>query len=314
MRASRGAFKSHRQGSIAITTGWHERRSAAPDGATLEWVRRSVDARARVAGVGFLPGGSYSAIHRVRLGLPNGSIREVVIRRWLDPDWQRNDPDLSPDHEAAALRLAEQNHLPAPRLLALDLRGDQVGVPALVMTSLPGEPTAHRPLPQRWAPVLAAIHTVREIADVLPGFGFYNDASVVVVPRLSKDAGLWSEAVDRAGQPPASPPASLIHRDFNPGNVLWRGDRISGVVDWGAACWGPAQVDVAHLRWNLAVRHGVSTADAFLQAYGEAASGYRHDAYWDVRGVLDLLPETEIHVLDAETLAALETYLREVLS
>ena len=38
----------------------------------------------------------------------------------------------------------------------------------------------------------------------------------------------------------------------------------SGVVDWANACLGPAAVDVAHFRVNLAVLHGPATADAVL--------------------------------------------------
>ncbi len=56
----------------------------------------------------------------------------------------------------------------------------------------------------------------------------------------------------------------VIHRDFHPDNVLWSDGRISGVVDWANACLGPAAVDVAHFRVNLAVLHGPATADAVL--------------------------------------------------
>ena len=51
--------------------------------------------------------------------------------------------------------------------------------------------------------------------------------------------------------PPPGLPEVLVHRDYHPGNVLWRRSKISGVVDWQAACTGPAVADVAHCRVNL---------------------------------------------------------------
>ena len=32
----------------------------------------------------------------------------------------------------------------------------------------------------------------------------------------------------------------LLHRDFDPGNVLWRRGTVSGAVDWQDARTGPA--------------------------------------------------------------------------
>jgi aminoglycoside phosphotransferase (APT) family kinase protein len=60
----------------------------------------------------------------------------------------------------------------------------------------------------------------------------------------------------------------LCHRDFHPGNVLWRDGRLSGVVDWTHSCVGPAAADVAHCRVNLAVLFGQDVADEFARRYG----------------------------------------------
>ncbi|MEU5272425.1 phosphotransferase [Streptomyces hygroscopicus] len=89
----------------------------------------------------------------------------------------------------------------------------------------------------------------------------------------------------------------FLHRDFQPGNVLFdvppsrsAGARITGVVDWAAASWGPADLDVAHCSVNLALLHGPAWGLRFAEAYEEAggvlaaAAGER--LYWQVRDAL----------------------------
>jgi hypothetical protein len=95
-------------------------------------------------------------------------------------------------------------------------------------------------------------------------------------------------AVLRAPLPDA--PARFIHRDYHPTNVLWAGGRLSGVVDWPNACLGPAAVDVAHCRANLAQLYGTAVADHFLHTYEQAAGGmFVYDPYWDVRAIADMV-------------------------
>ena len=42
---------------------------------------------------------------------------------------------------------------------------------------------------------------------------------------------------------------------------------VTGVVDWVETSWGPAWLDVAHCRTNLAITHGTEVADRFGAAY-----------------------------------------------
>lgn len=86
----------------------------------------------------------------------------------------------------------------------------------------------------------------------------------------------------------------FLHRDFQPGNVLFDAEpprpadaRITGVVDWAATSWGPADLDVAHCSVTLALLHGPAWGLRFAEAYEEAggmlaaAAGER--LYWQVR-------------------------------
>jgi aminoglycoside phosphotransferase (APT) family kinase protein len=64
---------------------------------------------------------------------------KLVLRRFVSEEWLREEPDLAL-HEAASLRKAAEVDVPTPDLIACDEKGDHCGVPAVLMTELPGSP------------------------------------------------------------------------------------------------------------------------------------------------------------------------------
>jgi aminoglycoside/choline kinase family phosphotransferase len=81
----------------------------------------------------------------------------------------------------------------------------------------------------------------------------------------------------------------LLHRDFHPGNVLWRYGRVSGVVDWLGACSGPAPADVAHCRTNL-LTMGTEVASRFT-VHWEQVAGTTYHPWGDVVTVVGFLDD-----------------------
>jgi aminoglycoside phosphotransferase (APT) family kinase protein len=143
----------------------------------------------------------------------------------------------------------------------------------------------------------------------------YHENQDLVRPGWWRDAGLWERAVLRTTTARPTGPGVLIHRDFHPGNILWTGARVTGVVDWVNACLGPAEVDTAHMRVNLAVLDDVATADRVVPG----------DPAWDIEaafGFLDWGSRAEIDawpgpwpVLDAPTARTrLEAFVAEALA
>jgi thiamine kinase-like enzyme len=86
---------------------------------------------------------------------------------------------------------------------------------------------------------------------------------------------MWELAAEISRGPAPLLPEVLVHGDFHPGNVLWRRGKVSGVVDWQAACTGPAAVDVAHCRVNL-LTFGTDAAERFTALWQHAASAAYH--------------------------------------
>jgi hypothetical protein len=251
--------------------------AAAPPAAALEWVAAAVGVP--VAAVRPLPGGGWHENHVVVLS--DG--RELVLRRWHRPEWCTEDPGFTPEREARALELMQRSPLPTPRAIA-------VGPELLLTDKLPGGPPS-RPADldsflRQLADALPPIHAVE---GELPPYERYYDS--VAVP----DSAVWRRAAALAAEPPPPGRTCLIHRDYHPGNTLWEDGRLTGVVDWTQASIGPAAVDLAHMRWNLALDHGLDAADRF----GRLAGAGPDQAYWDVVTVLDVLPDTEPTELEA---------------
>ncbi len=62
--------------------------------------------------------------------------------------------------------------------------------------------------------------------------------------------------------------------------------RLTGIVDWSAACRGPIGCDIAHCRANLRDLADAETGDRFVAAY-TAATGEALDPFWVMAGHLE---------------------------
>lgn len=246
-----------------------------------------------------LPGASTSAVHR--LYLADG--RSVVLRRYVSRRVLDDEPDM-PRREVDALRFAAEKQLPVPEVLAVDIDGVVTGegVPALVMTFVPGSPRAVPDL-RGLATVAATIHRVDAAAFGHRYFPWYRDA-LTDAPAAATDPRLWSRAIEIWHTQMPAYRYGFIHRDFHPGNVLWK-RRLAHIVDWANACAGPWGCDIAHCRANLIDLAGFDTADLFLRRYQELTDA-DYDPYWEIASVLENDPSS----FDHQAVAIGETRLR----
>jgi aminoglycoside phosphotransferase (APT) family kinase protein len=244
----------------------------------------------RVVAARALRGGMSSAVHLVAVRRPDGGREQAVLRRYVRPDPDEPDPAAA---EARALRLAEATGVPTPALLAVDPDGTLAGVPALLMSRLPGRVDWWPSDLDRWlgrlAGLLPRIHdTALPPADIVPRFAPYRQENYRP-PGWARYPRVWEQAVEISRGPAPDLPAVLLHRDFHPGNVLWRYGRVSGVVDWLGACSGPAAADVAHCRLNL-LTMGAEVAERFTVSW-ERAAGAAYHPWGDVVTVVGFLDD-----------------------
>jgi aminoglycoside phosphotransferase (APT) family kinase protein len=248
-----------------------------PPARALAWCEAA--SGGRVAGVRALEGGTSSAVHAVDLA--DG--RALVLRRFVRADWLAEEPDV-PRRESAALELLRDSPLPTPRLLATDPTGGDAGDPAVLMTRLPGavrwRPADLEGFLRRLAELLPAIHAT-PAGPGIPAYAPYPLESRAPPPWTSRPE-VWERGFAVFDEPPPGDERRLIHRDFHPGNVLWTGAEVTGVVDWANTSIGSPSADIGHCRFNLAGVLGLDAADRFLALTGERD----HHPYWDIVAAL----------------------------
>ncbi|MEV1066299.1 aminoglycoside phosphotransferase family protein [Streptomyces sp. NPDC050263] len=270
---------------------------------TLAWVSRHLEVGERIVRTEALHGGITAEMQRLTIGTRDGETRDLVLRTFVNAehaeDW------LS--RETGALTLLTGTGVPAPGLIAADLTAAHCEYPSLLMTHLTGRTVLDDEGLETRLPLLArqlvAIHALRP-AERLRKYVTLTTADTVLTPK-GADGAVWAAAIDVIRKPAPPYEGRFLHRDFHPGNVLFdvppptrAGARITGVVDWASASWGPADLDVAHCSVNLALLHGPEWGLRFPEAYEEAggvlAATASERLYWLVRDGLAASEEVQL--------------------
>jgi len=253
----------------------------------LGWVADQVGTSARVVAVKGLRAGAGPW----RLGIDHGGQTVEAVLRVGDPDTASRRRLAT---EAAALALAEEHRLAAPRLLAVDLAGDTAGRPALLMTVLAGSSTI---------PVIASVARLRALGAATAALHAVAttprpdlplrvrpvaDVDFAALRRASGSSPLLDAAEQRLHELPMPPGMSVfVHGDLWQGNTLWAGEACMGMVDWDAAGVGHPGIDLGSLRLDAAIMFGLPAAAEILDGWRQA-SGRAVDAvaYWDLVAAL----------------------------
>ncbi|MGH3241109.1 MAG: phosphotransferase family protein, partial [Spirillospora sp.] len=193
--------------------------------------------------------------------------------------------DTAAANEARALNLLDGLDGWAPRVLAADPDGRLFGEPAVLITRLPGRADI-----TSVAPGEAALHLGRALARL---------HATPLAPSTALRDGMAAALSSPTRRPAAPAPGArtlathahhlaqservLTHYDFWSGNVLWEDGALTGVIDWSGASLAPRGFDVAWCRLDLVLLHGPATAEAFTNAYQDAAGQPVADLpLWDV--------------------------------
>lgn len=242
-----------------------------PSAEALEEVRRLAGASAVIRGVTRLEGGQHANTWRVDTEGPES---RVVVRQFPVAD-------SAGAREHAVLRALDGLGGWAPVWLGGDLTGRWSIHPVSLISWLDGRADITPADPEGWAcelgRALAVVHatTGHQLAELPRLFAFRcGSEERLQGPLAPAVRARWSEVTGS--------PEVLTHCDFWSGNVVWRGGRATGIVDWSDAARGPRGFDIGWCRLDLVLLFDGHIADVFLAAYEAAIDqGVSHTALWD---------------------------------
>jgi aminoglycoside phosphotransferase (APT) family kinase protein len=152
----------------------------------------------------------------------------------------------------------------APRPLWLDASRTIVPFPAVVYHWLIGEPISTSPTAQQLAALLESyhrIHTLRQRDYERFGDGQY------LRDRLAQLVDGCAQALTIASVDPGREcvPLCLCRVDPNLANTVWGEDGRLRWVDWEYSGWGDPALDLAELRWHVALAELSESQQAWLR-------------------------------------------------
>lgn len=225
---------------------------------------------------------------------------------------------------AAALEVAAQHSVPAPRLIAADTDGAVTGVVATLESVVPGSTewpapwSAHRLRVAGAA--LARVHSIalapREHLPLRPrpiAVDDFADARrkgwLPTTPLLQSA----DEAITAHGRPAGE--TVFVHGDVWAGNVVWTDADEAVLIDWKTAGVGAPGVDLCGLRAYFAVMFGPEAPDLVLEGWERAAGTKASDvAYWDAVAALNTRTELDDEYQMAGATDRRDAFLRAALA
>jgi aminoglycoside phosphotransferase (APT) family kinase protein len=267
----------------------------ADDRDKLERVAQQIDQHSRLLRAWELKGGVSAEVTALELQRYGGRIQKLIVRRHGDLDFYAN-PNIAAD-EFRLLELVRAAGVPAPRPYLLDVSGAIFSRPYIVVEYVEGEtdfaPSDMGAFVRQLATQLAGIHMLapsRVNISFLPDQACLAAEKVKLRPAILDDTlneGRIRDALEAVWPVPQRNAPVLLHGDFWPGNILWKGGRLVAVLDWEDATVGDPLVDVAGTRLELLWACGIDAMQGFTQEYRSLTSlDWMNLPFWDLYAAL----------------------------
>ncbi|MGH2560005.1 MAG: phosphotransferase family protein [Thermomicrobiales bacterium] len=252
-----------------------------------------------------LTGGVSARITAIEVERSDGQTTKLLVRRHGDVDRRRN-AHIARD-EYRLLQVAQAHGLAAPKPYDFDDSCELFPTPFLVIGYVDGETEFAPPdlagYVAQAAKQLAKIHGVRDSPDLafLPrqekGYG-ERPAKL----DASMDEGRIRDALESAWPLSYVNELVLLHGDYWPGNILWRGGELVAVIDWEDAAVGDPLADLGNSRLEFLWAFGPEAMDNFTDQYRSTSpADFTNLPYWDLCAALRPCSKLSDWGLDDET-------------
>jgi aminoglycoside phosphotransferase (APT) family kinase protein len=222
-----------------------------------------------------MPGGVSARVTALEVARPDGSTRKLITRQHGAVDLQQN-PQIAAD-EFRLLGLLRAAGVAAPTPYDVDQSGEMVSTPCIVMEYVEGETVfALDAVPDLTSQLAAQLARIHQIDGTRADVSFLPQQAQRVARLLgerptpggpSEDEERLRATLEAAWPWPQRNRAALLHGDFWPGNILWRGEKLAAVVDWEDAALGDPLADMANSRLELLWAFGAEAMRRFTREY-----------------------------------------------
>jgi aminoglycoside phosphotransferase (APT) family kinase protein len=228
---------------------------------------QKVDSHGNLLRAWRLTGGVSAQVTALEVGYADGSVKKWIARQHGEADRQQN-PQIAED-EFRLLRSLKTAGLPVPAPLYVD--HDLFPHPVIVSEFIDGTTEMHRSQLPEFAAHLAAIHRIDK--RNFPHLPLQTDIYTGEIRNRpteldeSLDEGRIRDALEAAGTLPEMNESVLLHGDYWQGNVLWRDERLVGIIDWEDAKMGDPLADIANTRLEMLWAFGIEGMQEFTHCY-----------------------------------------------
>jgi len=88
---------------------------------------------------------------------------------------------------------------------------------------------------------------------------------------------------------------SIVHTDIWPGNIIWRDNMLSGIVDWDDTGYGDPGLDIGYSRMELSLSGYFNAADILLREYESRIGGHVDNLlFWEAAAAMKPIYKPEI--------------------
>jgi len=232
-----------------------------------------------------LTGGVSASIDALELKFPDGTSRCFVVRCAGEHQW-KDQTDNTIEIEFSLQRALFQKGMPVAEQVLLDNTCEVLPTPYAVMAMVEG--TTEVPEPKiesamhSMAEFLLRLHQLEPDSIEVPGLPPREDpiaGALLYIP----DTPQWSELREAISDwQPTDAPASILHGDFWPGNIIWRDDQIAAVIDWEDSAIGTAVSDIACCRAEIMAMYGPQAVTFFTDHYqSHSTLNFSDQPLWD---------------------------------
>ena len=267
-----------------------------PNYGKFEQIVKRIDLSATLLEISGLKNENRSNISVLTVMLPSGREKRVVVRVFgAEKIFPR--PYIA-SNEFMFLQRIKLPNLETPSPIYFDQSKEIFSTPYMVLDYIEGK-TELDPsnLPNfiiELVGALTKIHGLRhEEQDIkfLPNLEDWIKKVLTSTPEeidVSLDEGRIRDALTRFNGIPTRNKPALLHGDFWLGNILWRDEKIVGVIDWENVMLGDPVFDLAISRIDLMM--GSLGSDAmcrFTEQYkSKVDADFTYLPYWDLYAAL----------------------------